>query len=145
MTVAGPGQSGVLPDAVTSTLRVQSRWSPPRLQAGPPMTTNVEASAREASVHHMTIRNVDPVVKAALEERARADGVSQTEAARQALARGLGVRVPRRRLRGMGREVLGEAALSELSRVDWEAPAFSDEELDTLDREEADRLGGGDS
>ena len=60
-------------------------------------------------MHHMTIRNVDPVVKAALEERARADGVSQTEAARQALARGLGVKVPRRRLRGVGQEVLGEA------------------------------------
>ena len=92
-------------------------------------------------MHHMTIRNVDPVVKVALEERARADGVSQTEAARQALARGLGVRVPRRRLRGIGREVLGEAALGELARVDWEAPAFSDDELDALDREEVERTG----
>lgn len=91
----------------------------------------------------MTICNVDPVVKAALEERARADGVSQTEAAHQALARGLGVKVPRRRLRGLGRTVLGEAALSELSRVDWEAPALSNAELDALEREEAERLGGG--
>ena len=100
-------------------------------------------SARESPAHHMTIRNVDPVVKAALEKRARADGVSQTEAARQALARGLGVKVPRRRLRGLGRNVLGEAALSQLSRVDWEVPALSDAELDALEREEAERQGGG--
>ena len=92
-------------------------------------------------MHHMTIRNVDPAVKAALAERARTDGVSQTEAARQALARGLGVKVPRRRLGGLGREVLGEPALEELARVDWEAPAFSDAELDALDREEAERMG----
>lgn len=91
-------------------------------------------------MHHMTIRNVDPAVKAALEARARADGVSQTEAARQALARGLGIKVPRRRLRGLGREVLGAPALEELARVDWQAPAFSNAELDVLDHEEAERL-----
>ena len=91
-------------------------------------------------MHHMTIRNVDPVVKAAIEDRARADGVSQTEAARQALARGLGVKVPRRRLRGVGKEILGEAALRELRRIDWEAPALSDGELDALDRDEAKRV-----
>ena len=94
-------------------------------------------------MHHMTIRNVDPVVKAALEERARVDGVSQTEAARQALARGLGVKVPRRRLRGIGREVLSEAALGEMARVDWEAPAFTDAELDALERDEAARTDPG--
>lgn len=93
-------------------------------------------------MHHMTIRNVDPAVKAALEERAQADGISQTEAARQALARGLGVKVPRRQLRGLGRDVLGEAALGELGRVDWEAPTLSDAELDALDREGTERMGG---
>ena len=82
-------------------------------------------------------------MKAALEERARADGVSQTEAARQALARGLGVRVPRRRLGGIGRVVFGEVALGELARVDWEAPAFSDAELDALERDEVKRMSGG--
>ena len=92
-------------------------------------------------MHHVTIRNVDPLVKSALEERARRDGVSQTEAARRALARGLGVRVPRRHLDGLGDAVLGAAALGALAAVDWTEPAFGDAELDAFEREEAERTG----
>lgn len=92
-------------------------------------------------MHHMTIRNVDPVVKAALEEAARAQRISQSEAARRALARGLGVRLPRRSLQGLGEEVADAATLEALGRVSWDAPAFSDEELDALAAEEAARIG----
>lgn len=90
-------------------------------------------------MHHLTIRNVDPLVKSALEAKARADGISQTEAARRALARGLGVKVPRRRLGGVGEAVLDRRALDALAQVDWSQPAFTDDELDALEREEARR------
>lgn len=92
-------------------------------------------------MHHLTIRNVDPLVKAALEARARAEGVSQTEAARQALARGLGVKVPRRRLAGLGEAVFDRRTLDALGAVDWTAPAYSDEELDALESAETERGG----
>lgn len=94
-------------------------------------------------MHHLTIRNLDPTVKAALEERARADAISQSEAARRALAKGLGVRVPRRSLRGVGRELLDQATLEELARIDWTEPAFSDDELDALGAAEAERMAAG--
>jgi hypothetical protein len=90
-------------------------------------------------MHHVTIRNVDPLVKSALEARARADGVSQTEAARRALAQGLGVKVPRRSLGGIGEAVFDRRALEALGQVDWSEPAFSDDELDAMEREEARR------
>ncbi len=91
---------------------------------------------------HLTIRNVDPVVKAALEERARADAMSQSEAARRALARGLGVKVPRRHLAGIGLEVTDAASLDALCRVDWEIPDFSDADLDGMEDGEKTRTGG---
>ncbi len=90
-------------------------------------------------MHHVTIRNVDPLVKSALEARARDEGISQTEAARRALARGLGVKVPRRDLAGVGEAVLPPDALRALGGVDWTEPAFSDAELDAMEREEAER------
>ena len=87
-------------------------------------------------MHHMTIRNVNPAVKAALEERARAEAISQSEAARRALARGLGVKVARRDLAGMGREIMEAAELDALGRIDWETPAFGDADLDAMMSEE---------
>lgn len=90
-------------------------------------------------MHHLTIRDVDPLVKSALEEQARRDGVSQTEAARQALARGLGVRIPRRHLGGIGAALLDRQALDALGQVDWTAPSFSEAELDAMEQAEAAR------
>jgi hypothetical protein len=90
---------------------------------------------------HLTLRDVDPRVKAALEARAQAEGLSQAEAARRALARGLGVRLPRRNLRGLGAAMFGPAALDALAQVDWTAPSFTDVELDALERAEAARCG----
>ena len=95
-------------------------------------------------MHHMTIRNVDPAVKAALEEAARMRGISQSEAARRALARGLGVRLPRRDLAGIGAAVLGGvdpdgAARGAMRAVDWTAPAFTEAELDAMEADGARR------
>ncbi|WP_299819379.1 hypothetical protein [uncultured Jannaschia sp.] len=89
----------------------------------------------------MTIRNVDPAVKAALEARARAESISQSEAARRALARGLGVKIPRRDLGGLGAELLDPAPRAALGRIDWTAPAFTDAELDAMMAEETTRSG----
>ena len=99
---------------------------------------------RSGGMHHVTIRNVDALIKAALEKRARTDAISQSEAARQALARGLGVKIRRRDLGGIGREVVGDAALAELAGIDWTRPAFSDAELDGLEVDEATRIQGRD-
>lgn len=93
-------------------------------------------------MHHMTIRNVDPAVKAALEARARTDAISQSEAARRALARGLGVKIPRRSLRGLGRELMDEPELDALGRIDWTAPPFADGDLDAMMSEDDGRTGG---
>lgn len=92
-------------------------------------------------MHRVTVRNVDPAVKAALERAARAQHISQSEAARRALARGLGVRVPRRSLQGLGKEVVDASTLAALGHVSWDAPAFSDEKLDALAAGEAARTG----
>ena len=53
-------------------------------------------------MHHLSLRNVDPAIDAALREAARRDGLSKSEAARRALARGLGVTIRRRDLSGLG-------------------------------------------
>ena len=91
-------------------------------------------------MHHMTIRNVDPAVKAALEETAKAQRISQSEAARRALAEGLGVRIPKRNLRGLGRRMgLTEEQLEELGKIDWTKPAFTDEEWEQMEAEEEER------
>ncbi|WP_299841326.1 hypothetical protein [uncultured Jannaschia sp.] len=81
---------------------------------------------------HLTIRNLDPAVKAALEARARADFISRSEAARRALARGFGLRIPRRDLGGLDEELLDSALHDALGRIDWTAPAFTDVELDAM-------------
>lgn len=93
-------------------------------------------------MHHMTIRNIDPAVKTALEERARAEAISQSEAARRALARGLGVRIARRDLAGLGREMLDATSLDALGQVDWEAPDFADADLDAMMSDEDARTRG---
>lgn len=88
---------------------------------------------------HMTIRNIDPATPAAIEARAAQDGVSQAEAAREALARGLGVKIKRRSLQGIGAEIFPPETLKALSEIDWTKPAFTDEEWEEMEREEDER------
>lgn len=93
---------------------------------------------KRSAMHHLTLRNVDPAIEAALREAAARDGLSKSEVARRALARGLGVTIRRRNLSGLGSAVMDEAAREALAAQDWEAP---DLDIDALGRD-AEARGG---
>lgn len=93
----------------------------------------------------LTIRDVHDDVKAALEARAKAEGVSQSALARRLLADSLGVTVKKRDFTGLGEELFGKAGLKALADadIDWEAPLFTDEELDEMEKEKDQRIAEG--
>ena len=92
-------------------------------------------------MHHLTLRNVDPLIDAALREAARREGLSKSEVARRALARGLGVTLRRRDLSGLGAALMDDGARRTLGAQDWERPDLSAADHDTLEAE-ALRRGG---
>ena len=92
-------------------------------------------------MHHLTLRNVDPAIEAALREAAAREGLSKSEVARRALARGLGGTIRRRDLSGLGAALMDDAARRVLAAQDWDAPDLEAAALDGLEAEAADRGG----
>ena len=86
-------------------------------------------------MHHLTLRNVDPAVDAALRDAAARDCISKAEAARRALAKGLGVTLRRRDLSNLGAAILTAPARATLAAQDWEAPDFDAAALEALEAE----------
>ncbi|WP_308916656.1 hypothetical protein [Jannaschia sp. LMIT008] len=92
-------------------------------------------------MHHLTLRNVDPAIDAALREAAARDGLSKSEVARRALAKGLGVTIKRRDISGLGDRLMDRRSREILAAQDWITPDLSDADYDEMEAE-AEKRGG---